>query len=778
MYYAHSTDKQDKSDWQPLKSHLENVADIARGFAKEFAAESFGYAAGLFHDIGKYSPEFQRRLAGANIKVDHSTAGAQETRKIYNGAQSRILEYIITGHHGGMPDFENPNGGLQDRLLKKQLPDYSAYKNEIIAPDLNGIYPRIRLSHGSQGFSVSFYIRMLFSCVVDADFLDTEKVLKPNKSLLRGKYDSFTKLSRKFDEHMDIKLAKAKKSPINGYRKDIYEQCRKKANLPQQMFSLTVPTGGGKTLSSMAFALDHLKMHDLNRIFYVIPYTSIIEQTADVFRGIFGAQNVLEHHSNYDPVLENHSSYDPESEDTENIQNIQEKLKLSSENWDMPIVVTTNVQFFESLFSNHVSRCRKLHNLAKSVIILDEAQMLPTGFLKPCLAALSELVANYGTTVVLCTATQPNLDGLLDARVKPLELMNAPEALYEAFKRVNVTDLGDISDTDLSAKLNAHNQVLCIVNTRKHALKLYEQLSKSNNRYHLSSRLSAKLKANKQIQCIANTRRRHAQNLYGQLSKISNCCHLSARMCPAHRRKVLNEIKARLKAGAECRVVSTSLIGVGVDIDFPFVYEEKCGIDSACQGAGRCNREGKRDYGEVYVFRSTEDFKMVPWQRRVAEIGSMIFDAYPEDPLSLPAVNEYFKELYFYEGAELDRERILPALEESPRHFEFPFEVVANAFKFIQENTQSIIIPYDENARFLLKKVQQAEFPGGYLRSLQGYTVNIYLNEFEALIKSNAIYSIADRFFVLKEGSEYYSEEVGLISQLTSLAQASKFLYL
>jgi len=753
MYYAHSTDRQDKSDWQTLKDHLENVADIAKGFSKDFNAEQLGYAAGLLHDIGKYSPEFQQRLTGINIKANHSTAGAQECGNLYDKAQSLILEYVITGHHGGLLNFENTDGtdsNLRKRISQKQLPNYSAYKSEILAPDLIGFRPHLKPFHDRQGFAVSFYIRMLFSCLVDADFLDTENVLKPDKSVLRGKYESFETLFKKFDNHMNGVLLEAEEAGnnnlkaensklINRYRREIYEQCREKASSQQQMFSLTVPTGGGKTLSSMAFALDHLKKHNLSRIFYIIPYTSIIEQNADVFRKNFGAQNVLEHHSNYDPRNE-----ELENKDSENAHNIEEKLKLSAENWDMPIVVTTNVQFFKSMFSNRVSRCRKLHNLSNSVIILDEAQMLPTGFLKPCLAALSELVANYGSTVVICTATKPNLDGLLDKCVKPVEIMQSPEKLYEIFRRVHVTDIGDSSDTDLSTRLAAHKQVLCIVNTRRHTLNLYNLLPESKSTYHLS-----------------------------------------ARMCPVHRRKILNEIKARLDTGSDCRVVSTSLIGVGVNIDFPAVYEGKCGIDSACQGAGRCNREGKlvnREeklvYGEVYVFRSTEEFKMVPWQRRVAEIGSKIFDEYRDDPLSIPAVDQYFKELYFYEGDGLDKERILPALEECCNKFEFPFKDVADAFKLIKDNTQSIIIPYDNNARSLLKKLLRTGFPGSYIRSLQGYTVNIYFNEFETLTKSNAITCIADRFFVLKEGSDYYSENVGLLNQSTSRAQATEFLYL
>jgi len=713
MYYAHSTSLQDKNSWQLLKNHLENVANGASEFAKEFNAEQFGYASGLLHDIGKYSPEFQRRLDGVKIRVDHSTAGAQEARKLYGVFQSRILEYIITGHHGGLLNYGTKECGLEERLSRPFLPDYSAYQSEILAPDLSKIRPSLTSINNKMGFAISFYTRMLFSCLVEADFLDTERFLSPDKSSLRGQYEPFNELFTKFDNYMKTKLLIAEENPINRLRREIYEQCIEKAELQPQMFSLTVPTGGGKTLSSMAFALTHLKKYNLNRILYVIPYTSIIEQNADVFREIFGNQNVLEHHSNYDP----------KNEKSENTDIAQEKLKLSSENWDIPIIVTTNVQFFESLFSNRVSRCRKLHNLAKSVIILDEAQMLPTGFLKPCLAALSELVVNYGSTVVICTATQPNLNGLLDESVRPIEIIHSPQELYEVFRRVHVTDLGDLEDSDLSARLNAHKQVLCIVNTRKHAQKLYEQLSGPES-----------------------------------------CYHLSARMCPVHRRMKLKKIKDLLKEGAECRVVSTQLIEAGVDIDFPAVYRAMSGIDSVCQASGRCNREGKLVSGEVYVFRSTEKYgKATHWQSRVAEIGSMIFDEW-DDPLSLPAVDRYFEKLYSYEGDGLDKKKILPSFEERLRDIAFPFEDVADAFNLIENNTRDIIIPYDNKARSIIKQIQQTGFPGKYVRNLQGYTVNIYAEEFKALERNNAISSIADRFFVL-EKLEDYSEDTGLLNR-------------
>ncbi len=714
MYYAHSTGDPDKRDWQELREHLQSVAGIASGFADDFCAGDLAYAGGLLHDVGKYSSEFQRRLEGAGIRVDHSTAGAREARALYPWPLNCILEYIITGHHGGLLNYGNSETGLEERLKNKFLPDYSAYRDEIAIPDLTKFRPHLRLVQNKAGFSIAFFTRMLYSCLVDADSLDTEGFADPKAASLRGQYESFEVLSQKFDEYMGDLLSGAEETAINRHRREIYEQCREKAVLPPQMFTLTVPTGGGKTLSSMAFALDHLKHHGLKRIIYVIPYTSIIEQNAATFRKIFGNHNVLEHHSNFDP----------KSAADDDVAFVEHFLRLSAENWDMPIVVTTNVQFFESLFSNKRSRCRKIHNLAGSVIILDEAQMLPTEFLKPCLQALSELVRNYGSTVVLCTATQPKLCGLLDEDSRPVEMMQSPQELYEVFRRVNVNDLGSLSDEELTGRLQEHNQVLCIVNTRT-----------------------------------------HAQHLHTALSKHGRCFHLSARMCPVHRRKHLGEIKRLLRKGADCRVISTQLIEAGVDIDFPVVYRAIAGIDSVAQAAGRCNREGKNERGEVYVFRSTEGYgRATSWQRLTAEIGRMILDTY-DDPLSLPAIENYFQKLYSYKGAKgLDQEEILLLFERRVRDLAFPFEDVGWKFSIIEQGTKDLIVPYDENGRALIDELRTGESFWKYARRLQGYTINIYPDEFLELERAGEIDLLGERFHVLNDISQY-SENIGLIKR-------------
>jgi len=715
MYYAHSTTNPDKSDWQHLRDHLTNVGQLSRTFADDFSAGDLAYASGILHDLGKYSCEFQKRLEGEKISVDHSTAGAIEATRLFKNDQyaaGLLFAYLVAGHHGGLLNYGSAEGGLCERLQKKKIPDYSAYHTEVsIDTQAIGAF-RLRPSPHKTGFCVSFFTRMLYSCLVDADSLDTENFSSPEKSSTRKKYESFEILNKKFETHMQKINSGAEDSLINRERKNIFEQCVQAGSFPPGIFSLTVPTGGGKTLSSMAFALEHVKKNNLKRIFYVIPYTSIIEQNADVFRDIFGWQNVLEHHCNFDPA----------TVDTGDLDTGKESLRLATENWDMPIVVTTNVQFFDSLFSNKRSRCRKLHNLAKSVIILDEAQMLPTGYLLPCLAALSELVRNFGATVVICTATQPRLGDLLNERVRPREIMQSPDQLYETFQRVKVTNLGPLSDAELSARLTGHRQVLCIVNTRNHAKALYDAIRNDGN-----------------------------------------CYHLSARMCPVHRRKKIAEIKTRLREGKDCRVISTQLIEAGVDIDFPVVYRTMTGIDSVAQAAGRCNREGKLpEKGEVYIFKSTESYgKATSWQSLVAEIGEMTL-AGSNDPLSLPTVADYFRRLYHYKGDDgLDEKKILRQLEERSGELAFPFEDIADEFQIIEEGTKDLIIPYGKHATETIAELRAAEFPWKFVRKLQGYSVSIYPNEFRNMERMNLIETIGDRFYVLRS-CEDYSDETGL----------------
>lgn len=722
IYYAHSKTELNKSEWHLLKDHLEDTATLAAEFAASFGAEKLGRVAGLLHDIGKYSLEFQRRLEGHKKKVDHTSAGAFVAKNYY-GVYGRLLAYMVAGHHSGLQDWGSKadNATLEGRLSKqeKELPDYSSYQKEINLPKVADLSISLKKSPIEQSFSGQFLIRFLYSCLVDADFLDTERALNEKQSLFRDSNFSLVQMSSVLEAHLRSKSDSAQDTPVNRRRAEILADCLAKARYEPGFFSLSVPTGGGKTLSSMSFALNHAITHGMKRVIYVIPYTSIIEQNAAVFKGIFGEEKVLEHHSNFtypeDAVLESESEDDPQGIGS---------LKLASENWNMPIVMTTNVQFFESLFSAKSSKCRKLHNIANSVVIIDEAQMIPTGHLKPCINALVELVANYNSTIVLCTATQPAINRLLPLDCPhPLEIVRDPVELYRAFQRVKVHNLGSLPDDLLAEKLISQDQVLCIVNSKK-----------------------------------------HARIVFGKIED-KDAFHLSTRMCPAHRSQILQEVRRKLKAFELCRVVSTQLIEAGVDVDFPTVYRSSAGVDSIAQSAGRCNREGLRGIGNVYVFRPEKHGLPSGWLSRTATIGEGVFRRH-DDPLNLEAVKDYFTELYNIEGEGLDKEGIMAEIAEQGKTLKFPFRTIADKFKMIDDqNTTAIVIPYDEKCREMLEIAKWSKFPGKYIRRLQKYSVQVYEQEFREMLQIGLLENIGGRFYVLSETAykTEYSPKLGLL---------------
>lgn len=545
LYFAHAAPDFRK---QSVLDHLQNTAALCARFAAAFGAEEQGRLAGLAHDIGKYSEAFQRRLNGDCTSVDHATAGAWECIR-----RGQIpAAFAVAGHHGGLPDGgsrtdhtdQSTFWGRINRAAQGKLEPYDAWAGELFLPEapVPGGF-----SSPAEGM---FFIRMLYSCLVDADFLDTEAFMAP---VPRGGGEPIAVLERKLQDHISGWFPP--ENPLGIQRCRVLEHCLEQGEKRTPgLFTLTIPTGGGKTVSSLAFALRHARAHGLGRVIYIIPYTSIIEQNAQVFREILGEENVLEHHAG---VL-----YDIEEEaDPKAI-----RMAKATENWDKPVVVTTAVQFFESLFACRSSKCRKIHNLAGSVLIFDEAQLMPVPYLRPCVFAIAQLVKRYGASAVLCTATQPSLDGLFQEflpGIVPVELC-PPDLDRETFRRVNFRQEGALSWGDLAERLNSISQVLCVVNRRKSAQEIYDLL------------------------------------------RPEGAFHLSTLLCPAHRRAVLEDIRERLHAGLPCRVVSTSLIEAGVDVDFPAVFREEAGLDSVLQSAGRCNREGKRSPAEsdVIVFRS------------------------------------------------------------------------------------------------------------------------------------------------------------------------------
>ncbi|MDR0813408.1 MAG: CRISPR-associated helicase Cas3' [Oscillospiraceae bacterium] len=725
--FAHTKEDSDKkvlpeSEWQTLDAHLTAVAALAREFAEQFGAGELAYAAGLLHDIGKATETFQQRLRGKNIHADHKTAGARIAVARYGKQLGKLLAYIISGHHGGLPDDASNYGEGLDEMLSRPdsellctIPETSA---SIMLPKTEA------QSIEHLAFYITMLTRMVFSALVDADYLDTEAFASHDKSELRPKLPPIACYCELFVPKLQKLLSYPQDNPVSIARRGVLSACLSAAESPRGFFKLTVPTGGGKTLSSLAFALRHAEKHGMKRIIYAIPFTSITEQTADVFREIFGSDLVLEHHSN--AGAENKADGSDENGNERDVIR-----RLACENWDAPLVVTTNVQFFESLFAAKPSKARKLHNIANSVIILDEAQSLPDDLLLPTLAALKCLVADFGATVVFCTATQPSLkpkwlDGLAVTEIVP-----DTGALFSELSRTKVSQIGEISNEVLAEQLRGRKQALCIVNTRGHAKKLFNLLGDSDGFYHLS-----------------------------------------AVMCPEHRTRVLDEIKARLTNNQRCVVVSTQLIEAGVDIDFPCVYRSVAGIDSIAQAAGRCNREGELTDengepipGEVLVFTPEDGVPRGRFQR-MAKLGTEVMKAHP-NPLLPDAIEQFFNLRYGLD-TDLDAQKILSGIAEGWRKMSFSYREIEHKYKLIQDNQTSVIIPYDDKARELLREAQGTIFPMKYLRGLQRYTVSVHADDYIKLHKYGFISEIGDEMgiYALREENmaDCYIEKLGLVS--------------
>lgn len=705
-----------------LEEHLYEVARRAGEAAQIFGSEDWAKIAGLWHDLGKYREKFQQYIktasgydAEAHIenapgRVDHSTAGAIHAIDRF-GSQGRILAYLIAGHHAGLPDWNDGESGRAALFQRIEAGKQNGYLQEALnaAPPLEILEQQRPASLPPAG-SLALWLRMLFSCLVDADFLDTEAFMDGKRSGLRANYPSLKELKKAFDRYMTDKQAKAADSKVNQIRAEVLRQCCEKAELPSGLFSLTVPTGGGKTLSSMAFALNHAMLHDKNRIIYVIPYTSILEQTAEIFRNIFGAENVIEHHSNLDPDRED------------------SRFRLATENWDAPVIVTTNVQFFESLFAAKTSRCRKLHNIVNSVVVLDEAQLLPPEFLIPILHVMQDLVTGYKVSIVLSTATQPafsprpKFSGLKGVR----ELMDDPEQLYTQLKRVEAVLPDDFSNPrtweSIADELMQYESVLCIVNSRN-----------------------------------------DCRELHGLMP--TDTIHLSALMCGQHRSQVITEIKQRLKDGIPTRVISTQLVEAGVDMDFPVVYRALAGLDAVAQAAGRCNREGVLSSpGKVVVFVPP---KPAPpgLLRKAQQSGSEIMRLSKGDPLSRDRFDAYFE--HYYESLNnLDEADIVGLLDlhnkTEARVAKFSFRTAAKKFQLIKEEGQTaVIVCYGESAGLisaLESKHMEPHERRGILRRLQRYTVNIREYDCRKLLETNEIEEIFPGVYVQKSDVLYHPQ--------------------
>ena len=710
-YYAHSKKGQPVKDWQKLNEHLQNVANLAAIFAADFASDAWARNAAWLHDLGKATQAFQSYLMQCNNLDDseydtdgsmsnHASAGAALSMEKF-GISGRILAYIIAGHHAGLPDWYSCDGGnavLEIRLREGQhnLGYIRNYADSILP---NIIHPQPPMFARTPE-NVHLWVRMIFSCLADADFLDTEAFMQPEQATQRSAFKLLPELKSLFDVHMSKLADSAQKTQVNDIRQEVLASCRNAAIHAPGLFSLTVPTGGGKTLSGMAFALDHAVQHGKKRIIYVIPYTSIIEQTAAILRNIFGDNQVIEHHSNLDSAKETQHS------------------RLAAENWDAPIIVTTNVQFFESLYAAKSSRCRKLHNLVNSVVILDEAQLLPPELLTPCVAVMNQLTRHYGVTMVLATATQPSLPGL-DI---PTEIIPQNLKLYKRLKRtqINMPDMTAKTDwADIAERLKQHSQVLCIVNTRRDCHDLFELMPEGT-------------------------------------------IHLSALMCGRHRSAVIRLIHRRLKKKMQLRVISTQLVEAGVDIDFPVVYRALAGLDSIAQGAGRCNREGKLNadgkLGQVHVFippKAAPRGLLLKGENTTRELVS-ISDFNPDYPQEY---TRYFN-LFYSKVNDTGSQFYDWLVKDANPSLHFQFRTAAANFKLIKDQNQPVIVRYNGSETWI-NQVRVIGPTRENMRRLQRYTVNLPVYMVEKM-KSDGMLEEIYEGILAQAMPNLYNKKIGL----------------
>ncbi len=672
--------KESGNSWaiQTIEEHAEGVALLAGRSASAFHASAWGELCGKWHDLGKYSSDFQQHIKAASGydsalrdpgKVDHATAGALIARQVLGKEGFYLpIAYCICGHHAGLHDYygdgaANLSHHLQETEKLQALQEHLQVQKP----------PQLPIPNVAQEDIPIFWhlwIRMLFSCLVDADSLDTERFMNPDQYALRSQFDDLTVLKERFDRYLG-KFERCAPTLLNHTRAKIQSLCRESGRGTQGIYSLTVPTGGGKTLSSMLWALEHAFANGCRRIIIAIPYTSIVVQTANVLKEIFGEDNVVEHHSNADL----------DSED-------DRRGKLATENWDAPIIVTTNVQLFESLYANRRSRCRKLHNIANSVLILDEVQMLPPENLHPIVDVLKCLQKYFGVSVLMTSATQPALAGSIgtgkakfDGLVSK-EIISDKDTLFELLRRVDIQFAQHPYSYDsLAFELVSHPQALCVVNSRKDAQMLYEA-----------------------VKAISNV----------------PVIHLSRMMCQQHIMDRIEEIRDKVspEQSSPVIVISTQLIEAGVDIDFPIVYRAMAGLDSIAQAAGRCNREGRQQCGQVVVF-DFEEARSRGLMRKAAEAADELIQQGKTGFLAPQETEEFFRS-YYGRLNTTDKAEIQTLLYNAHP----AFSSAAANFRLIESEGLTVFVPYGEGAR-LICELQQGNPSSSLMRRLQRFSVSI-----------------------------------------------------
>ena len=720
-FYAHTP--VNGGDWHDLVTHLERTALLARRHGWKFEAGELAYLAGMWHDIGKFNPEFQKylkRCHEAAINEGKAPKGGSVPHAVYGAvfaAESvQLISPVIYGHHAGLPDLERVRNATikeneQIREVYERL--MPAVREQIDGLGYEGEIADLMSGVPGNPVQIELFLRMLFSALVDADFLDTETHFDLKVSWLRGAELSPSDLWPVLQEDQERLISDADPTPVNAVRKEVYGACLRAAELSQGVFRLSVPTGGGKTRSALAFALRHAIEHDLDRVIFAVPYTSIIEQMAGEFRHIFrglGEEAVLEHHSGVRDERERGSAGDPE--DAEKMHEARTRARLATQNWDAPLVVTTTVQLFESLFANRTSRCRKLHSVSRSVIVLDEAQTLPLKLLKPTVDMLKELARRYKVSIVLCTATQPALEiesrymeGFEPGSVDDIVPEERAKEHFRALKRVGYEIPTESWSWDEVARRFVEEaperRAMVVLNSRRDALALLDELSGEP------------------------------------------VLHLSTLLCGANRRDVLKEVRRRLREKEPCLLVATQVVEAGVDLDFPVVFRAVGPLDRIVQAAGRCNREGAMEgLGRVVVFRPEEGGEPrgeYASGRAQAEslLGRSDFDLH--DP---GVFRDYFE--LMYQNVDTDSKKI----QETRRALDYP--EVAARYRLIEDDTVPVIVDYKEwdeylegKRRRLMERIRRegALRPGDH-RKLQPYAVGLFERDFEE--KKWAMQEVAD----------------------------------
>ena len=702
-YIGHTSDDGRK---QLLLDHLNGTSKLCRENANEFWADIAKFV-GQIHDIGKYTSDFQKRINGAeNIRVEHAICGAKEVAKAPPKSYVPMIEYCVAGHHSGLPDGGTKVDGEEDSTLhgrmKRKTGDYSAYENEVkLEYPKDNLRELFDVSNQREIIEMySFFTRYLFSCLTDADFIDTERFVTPNTD--RGIDGDFQKAYEKVCEKLNSFKIETK---LQESRSIIQEQVYKSVESNANVYTLNMPTGSGKTLCSIRAALKTAIENKKKRIIYVIPYVSIIEQTAKVFEDIFGdVLPVLQHHSNYD--------FDDDKNEDEN-EITSEKLKRSCENWDAKLIVTTNIQFFESLYHYKGRRLRKLHNLADSVIIFDEIHMLPIDYIQPCLRAMGYVTKYLNSTAILMSATMPNYDKFMERYMSGVKIENAVKdtSLFNVFDKCRYEYIGKCELASLAEKAQEYDNALIIVNKRKTARELYDMCS--GNKYHLSTY-----------------------------------------MTPLHRSEIIAKIKEDIKNGINTTVISTSLIEAGVDLDFKAVFREIAGIDNVLQSGGRCNREGKMDMGDVFVFETDGGKGEIQLKSNITRNLFEEFDNISTDK----CIEEYYSRLFAFNDDNIDKSTITSLMGEKLKFYEITFRKYADNFKFIKNQVIGIVIPRDEN-KDLIEQLRYGKL--SVKRKLQQYSASVHIWELEEMIKEGIIEQL-DCGVCILANTDYYKSDVGL----------------